>query len=186
MSPLPEITEAQYFSPHRYLKLTTTISNCPQLTAQSSQRTRPLMTRTARSCRGAVVPCRGSAAIASDVASTPVLIDPGPIPYWRIELFGDPDLEHGLRHMGLEPEETAYRLLEIPIDDIGETRSMASWTWTSRLVIEAMKQGSEFPPIVVFRKAVGWNLIDGVNRSYAAWHLGLTTIRAYELIQIPQ
>jgi hypothetical protein len=120
------------------------------------------------------------------VASTPVLIDPGPIPYRGIELFGDPDLEHGLRHMGLEPEETAYRLLEIPIEDIGEIRSIGSWTWTSRLVIEAMKQGHELPPIVVFRTAVGWNLIDGVNRSYAAWHLRLTTIRAYELIQIPQ
>jgi hypothetical protein len=120
------------------------------------------------------------------VASTPVLIDPGPIPYRRIELFGDPDLEHGLRHMGLEPVETAYRLLEIPIEDIGETRSMASWTGTSRQVIEAMKQGHKFPPIVVFRTAVGWNLIDGVNRSYSAWHLGLTAIRAYELIQIPQ
>jgi hypothetical protein len=120
------------------------------------------------------------------VASTPVLIDPGPIPYRRIELFGDPDLEHGLRHMGLEPAETAYRLLEIPIEDIGETRSMASWTGTSLLVIEAMKQGHEFPPIVIFRTALGWTLIDGVNRSYAAWHLGVTTIRAYELIQIPQ
>ena len=49
-----------------------------------------------------------------------------------------------------------------------------------------MKQGHEFPPVVVFRTAVGWNLIDGVNRSYAAWHPGLTAIRAYELIQIPQ
>jgi hypothetical protein len=53
------------------------------------------------------------------LAPTPVLIDPGPIPYRRIELFGDPDLDHGLRHVGLEPEETAYRLLEIPIEDIG-------------------------------------------------------------------
>jgi hypothetical protein len=80
------------------------------------------------------------------VAPTPVLIDPGPIPYRRTDLFGDPDLERGLRHMGLEPAATAYRLLEIPIEDIGETRSMASWTSTSRPVIEAMKQGHEFQP----------------------------------------
>ena len=60
--------------------------------------------------------------------ATPESLDLGPIPYWRIELFGDPDLEHGLRHMSLEPEETVYRLLEIPIEDIGETSSMASWT----------------------------------------------------------
>lgn len=60
---------------------------------------------------------------------------------------------------------------------------MASWTRTSRQVLEAMRQGHELPPIVVFRTAVGWNLIDGVDRSDAAWHLVLTTIRADELIQ---
>jgi hypothetical protein len=117
------------------------------------------------------------------VATTPVLLDPGPIPYADIELVGDPDLEHGLRHMGLEPGETSYRLLEIPVEAIDATRSMAGWTWTSRPIIDAMQAGDDFPPIVVFRAKMGWNLIDGVNRSYAAWHLGISTIRAYELVQ---
>ena len=144
------------------------------------------MTRVGWSRRGAVVSVGGGAAIASDVASTPMLIDPAPIPYRRIELFGDPDLEHGLRHLGLNPRRRHTGMLEIPIENIGETRSTASWTGTSRPVIEAMKQGHEFPHIVVFRTAVGWNLIDGLNRSDAAWHLGLTAIRAYELTRIPQ
>jgi hypothetical protein len=117
------------------------------------------------------------------MAATSVLLDPGPIPYREIELFGDPDLEHGLRHLGLEPAATAYRLVEIPVGAIDTTRGMANWTWTPRSIIEAMKRGQELPPIVVFRTASGWNLIDGVNRSYAAWQLGIATIRAYELIQ---
>ncbi|TCO49032.1 hypothetical protein EV646_1039 [Kribbella antiqua] len=62
---------------------------------------------------------------------------------------------------------------------------MATWTWTSQPVIDAMSAGHEFPPIVVFRTPLGWNLIDGVNRSYAAWHLRLPTLRAYELIGGP-
>jgi hypothetical protein len=77
------------------------------------------------------------------MAATSVLLDPGPIPYREIELFGDPDLEHGLRHLGLEPAATAYRLVEVPVGAIDTTRGMANWTWTPRSIIEAMKRGQE-------------------------------------------
>lgn len=113
------------------------------------------------------------------------LIDSGPIAYRDIELFGDPDLEHGLRHLGVEPADATFRLLEIPVEALTETRFMASWTWTSRPVIDAMRTGHRFPPIVVSRSRQGWSLIDGVNRSYAAWHLVIPTLLAYELIQDP-
>lgn len=119
------------------------------------------------------------------MARSASLIDSGPIAYRAIELFGDPDLEHGLRHLGVEPSEATFRLLEIPVEALSETRVMASWTWTSQPVIEAMRMGHRFPPIVVSRTAQGWSLIDGVNRSYAAWHLAIPTLTAYELIQGP-
>src|SRR5206468_5587095 len=43
------------------------------------------------------------------------VLDPGPIPYQRMELFGDLDLEHGLNQLDREPGSTAYRLVELRI-----------------------------------------------------------------------
>jgi len=116
------------------------------------------------------------------VAVDSTVLEPGPIPYRDIDLFGDPDLDHGIRHLGLNPEETAYRLLEIPVMSIHETRSMSTWRWTSKSMIDAMRLGHGLPPIVVVRTPTGWTLIDGVNRTYAAWCLGVVTLRAYELM----
>ena len=41
------------------------------------------------------------------------VLDPGSFTYSEIALCGDPDLEHTLREDGLEPDGTAYRLIEI-------------------------------------------------------------------------
>jgi hypothetical protein len=97
-------------------------------------------------------------------------------------LCGDADLEHGLRHAGLEPEETTYRLIEIPVAAIGDTRSMATWRHPSDGYVQAMRDGANFPPIVVMPSASGWLLIDGVSRTYAAWALSRDKIVAYEVL----
>jgi hypothetical protein len=55
------------------------------------------------------------------------MLDAGPMSYSEIALYGDADLEHGLRHAGFEPETTVYRLLEIPLAAAGETRTMSRW-----------------------------------------------------------
>jgi hypothetical protein len=113
------------------------------------------------------------------------VLDAGPIPYREIELFGDPDLEHGLRHMGLEPDSTAYRLVELPVSSILDTHSMPNWRWASESMVEVMRNGVRLPPIVVFRAGNGWLLIDGINRTYAAWRLGIASLLSYELIGPP-
>jgi hypothetical protein len=56
-----------------------------------------------------------------------IVLEAGPIPYQEIPLHGDPDLEHGLRHAGFEPEATWYRFIEIPLDAIGDVRTMSGW-----------------------------------------------------------
>jgi hypothetical protein len=52
------------------------------------------------------------------------VLDSGPIPYAGMALYGDPDLEHGLREDGFEPDETTYRLIEIPPTAVTDTASM--------------------------------------------------------------
>jgi hypothetical protein len=111
-----------------------------------------------------------------------LVLDAGPVTYAEMTLCGDPDLEHGLRHAGFEPDETTYRLIAIPVAAIGDTRSMANWKHMGETYVAAMREGVEFPPIVVMPVKNGWTLIDGVNRTHAAWRLGRETIVAYELL----
>ena len=116
------------------------------------------------------------------MAGVETVLDAGPIPYEQILLYGDPDLEHGLRHVGLEPAETFFRLIEIPLDTIRDVRTMP-WPNRGHAYADLLREGTEFPPIVVMRIETGWTLIDGVNRSHAYLALGWKTVRAYELIE---
>jgi hypothetical protein len=109
------------------------------------------------------------------------VIDPGPIPYANIDLYGDPDLEHALVEEGLDPQATSYRLIEIPLRSIVDTASMP-WSRMGRAYVDALKAGQQFPPIVVFRNQHGWVLLDGVNRTHAHWVLQTASIRAYDLL----
>jgi hypothetical protein len=109
------------------------------------------------------------------------VIDPGPIPYAGIDLYGDPDLEHALREEGLDPQATSYRLIEIPLGSIDIVRSKF-WGRMGTAYIDAIKAGQQFPPIVVVRGQDIWVLLDGVNRTHAHWVLGTASIRAYDLL----
>jgi hypothetical protein len=115
------------------------------------------------------------------VASAEKVLDPGPIPYTKIDLYGDPDLEHGLRHAGFDPDATSYRLIEIPLSCISDTASMP-WPRMGTSYADAIRAGHEFPPVVVFRNPRGWWLLDGANRTHAHWILGTASIRAYDLL----
>ena len=84
------------------------------------------------------------AAVASLRRFVERVLDPGPIPYSQIALSGDPDLEHGLRHFGVEPEATRYRLIELPVAGLTEAASMP----IARLE-GAIRAGAELPPLVV-------------------------------------
>jgi hypothetical protein len=112
--------------------------------------------------------------------SPETVLDPGPIPYAEISLKGDADLEHALIETGLKPEETSYRLIEIPLGAITDTASMP-WL-TSAAYVDAMNAGQEFRPIVVMRNRRGWSLLDGCHRTHAYLKLGKSSVRAYELL----
>lgn len=120
-------------------------------------------------------------AIFTFVAAQETVIDPGPIPYASIALYGDSDLEHALREEGLNPQATTYRLIEIPLSLIDAVRM----TWPRTMgtaYVDAIRAGQEFPPVAVSRNQHGWSLLDGVNRAHANWVLGTERIRAYELL----
>ena len=121
------------------------------------------------------------AATLSFVTLAEKVLDPGPIAYADIDLYGDPDLEHALREEGLDPQATTYRLIEIPLSSIDMVRS-TSWGRMGTAYIDALKAGQQFPPIVVFRNRQGWSLLDGVNRTHAHWVVGTPSIRAYDLL----
>jgi hypothetical protein len=112
------------------------------------------------------------------------VLEAGPIPYSSIKLRGDPDLEHGLRYHGVEPETTSYRLIELPVPSITDTRSMPHRLW-DRSLADAVLAGVDLPPLVVFRHAhgEGWGLLDGVSRTNAFVELGIPRALAYELIE---
>jgi hypothetical protein len=112
------------------------------------------------------------------------VLEAGPIPYRSLVLCGDPDLEHGLQHYGVEPETTSYRLIELPVPSIADTRSMPHRVW-HRSLADAVRAGVDLPPLVVFRhqEGDGWGLLDGVGRTNAFVELGIPTARAYELIE---
>src|SRR4051812_50207665 len=74
----------------------------------------------------------------------------GPIPYRCILLHGDGDLEHGLRHYGVKPETTSYRLVELCVRSITDTRSMPHRR-SDRGLVDAVLAGIKLPPLVVFR-----------------------------------
>ena len=109
-----------------------------------------------------------------------VVLDPGPLPYSTIDLAGDPDLDQILIDDGMDPRSTSYRLIEIPVSSIAETKTMDQWKQGSML--SAGSVPAVEPPVVVYRTPTGWGLLDGVHRTYAAWKAGRSTIRAYELL----
>ena len=111
------------------------------------------------------------------------VLDPGPIPYARIALHGDPDLEHALREEGLDPARTTYRLIEIPVAGITGTQSMPDRLW-NRGFADVIRAGGQLPPLVVFpiRPGESWGLLDGVNRTNALVACEVERARAYELI----
>jgi hypothetical protein len=110
------------------------------------------------------------------------VLDAGPMPYSEIALYGDADLEQGLRHVGFDPATTTYRLIEIPLASVGEVGTMPVWKNMTYQYVDEIRSGIAFPPIVVMPIRSGWTLLDGVNRTYAYWVLGRETVIAYELI----
>jgi hypothetical protein len=109
------------------------------------------------------------------------ILDPGPISYHEIELYHDPDLEHALREDGLEPATTVYRLIEIPVASLAETRSMP-WKHMGPEMTDALDAAARLPPIVVRADEAGWTLLDGAHRTHAFWTTGRSMIQAYELL----
>jgi hypothetical protein len=43
------------------------------------------------------------------------------------------------------------------------------WYHMGTGMIDALRAGAEFPPVVVLATQSGWTLLDGVNRTYANW-----------------
>lgn len=86
----------------------------------------------------------------------------------------------------MSPTTAAYRLLLIDIANILETRWFPKSRWTAPTqMVEAITQGRVLPPIVVYRTTRDpefFGLLDGVNRTFTHWSLGIPRIRAYELI----
>ena len=110
------------------------------------------------------------------------MLDPGPILYRDMPLYGDVDLEHGLLHAGFDPATTSYRLIEIPLAAIADVKTLATRPPVGEFYVKALRDGHNVPPVVILRLASGWTLIDGVNRTHARWSLGMSHVQAYELL----
>jgi hypothetical protein len=112
-----------------------------------------------------------------------VVLDAGPIRHSELHRFDDPDIETGLDRGGHTPVNARYRLIEIDIADLEDTRQFP-FEWRRTHAIERLRAGEETPPIVVVQtdRNHGFGIIDGLNRAYAYWIEGHSRIRAYELL----
>ena len=113
-----------------------------------------------------------------------VVLDEGPIQYANLERYHDSDVETGLERSGHNAGTTTFRLIEIDLADVEDTRWFPGPRPWGTQMVEELRCGERLPPIVVLKtvRGKGFGLIDGLNRTYAHWALGLPTIRAYELI----
>ena len=112
------------------------------------------------------------------------VLEAGPIPQEHLERFDDPDIETGLGQSGNSSEGATYRLIEIDVADLEDTRNFP-FDWRPTDTIEGLRAGERMPPIVVVQtdQGHGLGIIDGLNRAYAHWLEGRTRIRAYELLK---
>ncbi len=115
-----------------------------------------------------------------------VVLNEGPILHADIERYDDPGLDAALEDDGVSLAAAAYRLLSIEVANILETRWFAQSRWAARQdIVNALSHGKAVPRIVVYWATDNpdlFGLIDGVNRTFAHWSMGIPTIRAYELI----
>ena len=113
-----------------------------------------------------------------------VVLDEGPIPHAAIERYDDRNIEGALLDMGVAPETATYRLIEVDLTDLEDTRWFPGDRPYGTEMVERLRRGEPTPPVVVVQtdRGRGLGLLDGLNRLYAHWTVGRATIRAYELI----
>ena len=112
-----------------------------------------------------------------------VVLDAGPIRHSKLHRFDDADIQTGLDNGGHTSLNARYRLIEIDVDDLEDTRHFP-FEWQPTLAIERLRAREETPPIVIVQTDGGqsFGIIDGLNRAYAHWIEGHPRIRAYELL----
>jgi hypothetical protein len=113
------------------------------------------------------------------------VVDAGPISYSSIEVAGDPlDLETALRDDDLDPPQTSYRLIEIPLDAVNVFPWLSKWLAEGygAETVEALRRDDTFPPVVGRVVGEKFVLIDGVHRLIACVALGHNRVRAYDLL----
>jgi hypothetical protein len=111
------------------------------------------------------------------------ILDRGPIPLAELDRYDDPDIETSLEHGGHSSSTAVFRLIEIDLSELEDTASFPL-PWRPTRTLEALRRGETLPPVVVVEtdRDRGLGLIDGLNRTYAHWIAGKTTLGAYELL----
>lgn len=127
------------------------------------------------------------------MSGAPRVLDPGPIPYVRLPLAGDEDLERQLdaryggsldlfyfRRVELPLALVAERLLDDPDayleQEEGEDRRRIAAGYQ-----RAYRAGEDPPPIVVVCEQE-WDILDGYHRGCGALAAGRDWIEAFELL----
>lgn len=111
------------------------------------------------------------------------ILDPGPIPHAVLRRYDDPDIETGLEHCGYSADGAVYRMIEVDLSDLEDVRHFP-FKWQPTKAVERLRSGEDVPPIIVVQtdRGLGLGIIDGLNRTYAHWIVGLPRIVAYELL----
>jgi hypothetical protein len=50
------------------------------------------------------------------------VVNPGPILHAQIQRYDDPDIETGLQQVGVDPDTATYRLVDVSLDELQDTR----------------------------------------------------------------
>jgi hypothetical protein len=90
------------------------------------------------------------------------VIDPGPILHAQIQRYDDPDIETGLQQVGVDPDTATYRLIDVSLDELQDTRWFPGPARLGSRMVSALQAGKQVPPVVVMAtdRGRGFGLID--------------------------
>src|SRR5438445_12915085 len=99
----------------------------------------------------------------------------GPIRHPDIVRYDDPDIETGLEHSGFDVTSVVYRLVEIDLGDMEDTRWFPGHLRPNPEMVEALRRGELLNHVVVVRRegSKSFGHIYGMTSKISHWHVCL-------------
>jgi len=118
------------------------------------------------------------------------------LPYGDLEGVPDEDLEWFIRtDLGVEPDQCFFKKCRVALAELAQfvTSPLEDYLLDGNetayvravAIADCYEEGGDeaLPPIVGWRNAEGWHMLDGFKRCAGANHAGLADLPAYEVVR---